>query len=400
MRNGVALSLLGLLALAIVANAALDHPEAHDAEVVEEDEEHDHEKHHPMAIHAEEDAHDEMPHHEGSFIRADEDANGSLSKEEYKAFFRTPLEKMKTVSKQAVEASDKIRGDIFDRLDGDHDGQLTRDEWHGGHKNRGVRSRREHHGPGADMEASLRSRSPFRGTPEDKAKAFLEADVDQSKTLSPEEFTNYMVDAVHPRHKREDKANLNGEARSFSHARAQMRSVEQEARLKDHEDRHHLKQVERYTGVFKNFDADNDGALTQDEFVNGMAPGARGKAQRKGDTPSDRHKYIEEARARAEESRRHRQELLGRGREAKESLEAGRGQASDAAAANSEAAIPAKAPEVPTAEVKVEPAAAVVPEVAAAPVPAAAVVPEVAAAPVPEAAAAPKTEEAPKEAAK
>ena len=28
------------------------------------------------------------------------------------------------VSKQAVEASDKIRGDIFDRLDGDKDGQV------------------------------------------------------------------------------------------------------------------------------------------------------------------------------------------------------------------------------------------------------------------------------------
>ena len=95
MRTYTALALLGLLALAAVASAAPEKasPEEKKGLAAKERAKRDDEA---------------RESHESSFLKADTDSDGTLSKDEYKGFFRATLQKMKTVSTQAVESSDKV----------------------------------------------------------------------------------------------------------------------------------------------------------------------------------------------------------------------------------------------------------------------------------------------------
>ena len=64
---------------------------------------------------------------------ADANGDGAVDRSEYLAFFRAPMERLRLKDherlKSALEASDRMRGNIFQRLDRDSDARLSRDEW-------------------------------------------------------------------------------------------------------------------------------------------------------------------------------------------------------------------------------------------------------------------------------
>jgi len=67
------------------------------------------------------------------FTSADANGDGAVDRSEYLAFFRAPMERLRLKDherlKSALEASDRMRGNIFQRLDRDSDARLSRDEW-------------------------------------------------------------------------------------------------------------------------------------------------------------------------------------------------------------------------------------------------------------------------------
>jgi len=192
-----AVALLALLLLAAVANAA-GIKEKPDKEAMKEKRRAEmrarHEKQNEQAFHL-----------------ADSDKDNSVSKEEYKKYYRDKLSKMKTVSQQAIESSDKIRDDVFARLDTDGDGKLSATEFDV-HARRGGSldsENRRQGGPPETEEDRRRRRVPFSGAPEDRKADFEKADTDGSKTISSAEFSAYLFenapDAHRPRSARENK---------------------------------------------------------------------------------------------------------------------------------------------------------------------------------------------------
>lgn len=148
------------------------------------------------------------------FTSADANGDGAVDRSEYLAFFRAPMERLRLKNqerlKSALEASDRMRGDIFQRLDRDSDARLSRDEWdrvfiapaHGGR-------------PGGAGDAGSHSDSiqerlrkdgrllHLLATAEAQDMAFQKADADRSGALTLAELQVFMA-APHDEMEREE----------------------------------------------------------------------------------------------------------------------------------------------------------------------------------------------------
>ena len=148
------------------------------------------------------------------FTSADANGDGAVDRSEYLAFFRAPMERLRLKDherlKSALEASDRMRGNIFQRLDRDSDARLSRDEWdrvfispaHGGRPGGA--------GDAGSHSDSIQERLRKDGrllhlltTAEAQDMAFQEADTDRSGALMLAELQVFMA-APHDEMEREE----------------------------------------------------------------------------------------------------------------------------------------------------------------------------------------------------
>lgn len=249
--------------------------------------------------------------HMRAFETADTSGDGKLDKEEYKAFHRRALERMDTSSPgiaKAIESSDRMRGDMFDRLDKDKDGMLTGAEWNSIYD----REKLPRGMPGMEDEDfedmhDLRSRMPkgamghmphLLETDDDKAKAFAEADANKDGSVSADELQAYMFkpheEAEKERKermdtreaKRKDRSKRNPKEKGDFEGLEGQAGAERSERMKEFDKRfeERKKEVEermsqakeRLSGVrvkqaermFKRYDANADGKITNEEWGN------------------------------------------------------------------------------------------------------------------------------------
>ena len=156
------------------------------------------------------------------FINMDTNHDGIVDKSEYCVFHRKPLKHVRMQScsmKIAVEASDRLRGQMFDRLDRDHNGLVSQKEWHrifgkAGHNPEEDMHKEQEFGHLVSESGSLQERLKNSGrllhllhTHADQERAFWLADFDRSKTISLTEFKAFMA-KPHEEHEEETKAHL------------------------------------------------------------------------------------------------------------------------------------------------------------------------------------------------
>jgi len=127
-----------------------------------------------------------------------------LDVEEYKAIYRNPLERLQETDAKykAIEASDRMKGETFPKIDTDSNGVISRGEWDSLMKE----SEDKGEGPDPDMMEEhkiinglqKRLRSDKRllhelKTHPEREEAFTGADADGDNAISLEEFQSYMV---------------------------------------------------------------------------------------------------------------------------------------------------------------------------------------------------------------
>lgn len=142
-----------------------------------------------------------------AYDQADTNKDGAIDLEEYRAYHRKPMERMKhsTSMQTAIEASDRMRADVFKRLDLDKDEKLSRAEWdihthirkkddlEGG---RASAQKYKHHRSKTSMKERMRRHGSLLHelrTQEERDAAFKKADADGSGTLSLEELAKFMA---------------------------------------------------------------------------------------------------------------------------------------------------------------------------------------------------------------
>jgi len=147
---------------------------------------------------------------EKHFDEADTNKDGVLSVEEYRTFYRKPLERLEDgeSKRKAIEASDRMRGEVFERLDKDHNGALAKGEWDKVFSKQRAKLNHDDGAFEAMMEDEAEAYSPGRiqkrlrkdgrllhllRTDAQRDSAFAEADADQDKTISLDELQAYMA---------------------------------------------------------------------------------------------------------------------------------------------------------------------------------------------------------------
>jgi hypothetical protein len=142
--------------------------------------------------------------HGSQFEQGDTNRDGVLDVEEYKAIYRNPLERLQETDAKykAIEASDRMKGETFPKIDTDSNGVISRGEWDSLMKE----SEDKGEGPDPDMMEEhkiinglqKRLRSDKRllhelKTHPEREEAFTGADADGDNAISLEEFQSYMV---------------------------------------------------------------------------------------------------------------------------------------------------------------------------------------------------------------